>query len=188
MQEIAEIRNMIREKIEKSREKWNPIKRWVLYLVLYSLLATPLLLLIFTLCLVLQNGSVFVVGSLLTFFGVIALTTWTVRRERKTIFSLTEEKVVNEVKKLLTGESRMSSLYFQGMASEFNIKLFGIFGVRDIDKLKVLVNYDFSLSSYPNLFGSNLRWATYEELENAGLVCDENVKEKIAEKVKELGG
>jgi hypothetical protein len=110
--------------------------------------------------------------------------------DKELLFSIDERDVVEEVGKLLRREK---GKYYGNLdisvVSDGTINLFsGVVSWKELEKLKVLANYDFSLSSYPNPIGANLRWSVYEELKDAGLICDGKIKERIAEKVKELRG
>jgi hypothetical protein len=202
MQEIAEIKNEIRRKIEERRRKWNPILTWLKYLffsassVFGGSIAVAVIL--FGILLTASSGILWkVVGLLITLVGIFLFFNFVIvnpirfaMEDKELLFSIDERDVVEEVGKLLRREK---GKYYGNLdisvVSDGTINLFsGVVSWKELEKLKVLANYDFSLSSYPNPIGANLRWSVYEELKDAGLICDGKIKERIAEKVKELRG
>jgi hypothetical protein len=218
MQEIAEIQNEIRKKIEKKRKEWVFIVAWLKYLfgsfppyvgALIGSLGLSVIVerkLLGGLFLITEGNELEIIARYgffsLCFIVFVFLTiVYPIRkakREKEVLFSINEKDVIDEVRRLYTGEEKNEGKdkgkrkYHHSYSPEklnTDIKLFyGVINWKDIEKMKVVVNYDFEMSSYPNPLGANLRWTVYEELKNAGLVCDGKVKGKIAEKVMELGG
>jgi len=192
MLEIAEIRDEIQRKIEKRKERWSSMRTFLKYFFLFILFIAPLWIIINLSFDFLFNdhdtllgrgqitGTPAAVLDMLNHwifpFGIVLLSIGATKCEKKKVFSATGKDIVD----------RSREFFVEGRILPA-VKLFFLYKLKnkDIEKVKHLINYDFSLSSYPNLFGANLRWTVYEDLKNAGFICGE-AKEKAVRKVGEL--
>jgi hypothetical protein len=94
---------------------------------------------------------------------------------RNEITTIDEKGVINKLRDLLTKEEAKK------------LKGDHFFDKEDIDRWKILINYDFNkLTSYPSKFGANVQWSEWNELYQRGLICEEEVKDIIKQKAEEL--
>jgi hypothetical protein len=179
MKEIAEIRESIKQALEEERRKFNSVLVFIMYAIVYLFVGAFWFIFLLLLAGVFDKDSyiillILIIAILVFLRFVFIVPVKKFRAHRNELFSSSEKEVVNKLRDYLNTEKKTF--------------ISDLFTRENINKWKIIVNYDIDkLTSYPNKFGSNVKWSEWNELYQKGLICEEEkVKDIIKQKAEEL--